>query len=272
MRKIYLASPFFNEKQIDRVETLLKNLKESGFKVFSPMHDSKFKLSATPSKEDAMEVFNDNIKNIDESGAVVAIIDERDSGTEFEIGYARSIGKQVLYMCFDPESDHKERLGYIKVDHSDIYYDVHRMMNRLRSCNKNSDCKSALFVFENEDDISSYMGSNPSSMEDTLHIKVITSTMDRFFEFDQNVDYIVISRKGKSYLSSYLWGAAYGYNVPVIGLGSDAAENLMLHPSTVAICNNLEEVDEFIKKTRSMKKEEVINKYRKYGNIKAEVI
>lgn len=108
--KIYLASPFFNEEQIERVkrveEALKANTTVGAF--FSPRLQQLNHLPfGTPEWSEA--VFLNDIKHIQWADAVVAVIDfdgdtslhgsvhnHVDSGTAMEIGYAFATGKPVI--------------------------------------------------------------------------------------------------------------------------------------------------------------------------------
>ena len=98
MKKIYLASPFFNEAELDRMKSALKILREErGFEVFAP-YELKSDLEFG-SLEWRHETFNADIDNIKSSDFVVSIISNgnySDSGTAWECGYSYAIGKPVI--------------------------------------------------------------------------------------------------------------------------------------------------------------------------------
>lgn len=92
MRKIYLASPFFNDRERAYVDVVASILRTKGFDVFVPMEhqidpDKKL-LNVVWGKQ----VFKMDLNAILECDALVAIYYgmESDSGTAFEIGYAYS--------------------------------------------------------------------------------------------------------------------------------------------------------------------------------------
>ena len=105
--KIYLAAPFFNEEQKERIEFVENLLDRLKFDVFSPRRASTLK-SGSPLSE-MEKTFNENIKHIDSCDFVLAILDTEDgckysdSGTVFEFGYAYSKNKPVL--CFNETRD-----------------------------------------------------------------------------------------------------------------------------------------------------------------------
>lgn len=95
VQQIYLASPFFNEAQIERlsrVEEVLFSNPE--LNVFSP-RQSKY-TEEFGSVEWRDTVFMNNAKHIMKADRVVAIYDEEDSGTIWEIGAACAMGIPVI--------------------------------------------------------------------------------------------------------------------------------------------------------------------------------
>ena len=93
----YLASPFFNPEQLDRVERLKKVFEENGFTYYSPKDEA---VVAPDADHDWREkVFADNCLAIQRSSAVVAITDGKDPGTLWESGYAFGINKPIVYLA-----------------------------------------------------------------------------------------------------------------------------------------------------------------------------
>jgi nucleoside 2-deoxyribosyltransferase len=95
---IYLASPFFNEKEImfiEQVEHILEN--NPMLDVFSPrkLQTPEFRPQ---SPEWAQNIFEADITNLDKADVVVAIIQDNydDTGTAFEIGYAYATKKPIV--------------------------------------------------------------------------------------------------------------------------------------------------------------------------------
>jgi len=94
-QKIYLASPFFNSEQLARIEQIEKLIVKEGWVLFSPrLADSASKMNKMIREGDIVPdelrraVFRDNVDNIDNSDMMIAVIDERDTGVMFEMGYA----------------------------------------------------------------------------------------------------------------------------------------------------------------------------------------
>ena len=84
--KVYLAGPFFNEEQLERLQFIEALLSQMNYDVFSPMRASKIKPGA--SHQDMVDTFNGNVTHIDEADFVLAILDGNDVGTVWETGYA----------------------------------------------------------------------------------------------------------------------------------------------------------------------------------------
>lgn len=99
---IYLAGPFFTLAQLWMIDEAKKNLKEMGFKVFSPYHDV--------GKGSAADVVHQDISAIVECDMMLAIGDGLDSGTMYEIGYARAKDKPVVMYSENETSDNRKMM------------------------------------------------------------------------------------------------------------------------------------------------------------------
>ena len=88
---VYLAGPFFNIAQRWLVEESRLALVGMGLRVFSPLHDVGIGL--------AHDVAPKDIEGLKASRAVLALVDGLDTGTVFEIGYARSLAKPVVVLA-----------------------------------------------------------------------------------------------------------------------------------------------------------------------------
>ena len=95
--KVYFASPFFNEEQIEREERCKAKLRVLGFNVWSPKENVV--VTNNFSSEARTKAFQDNVRNIDNADIVFAITDGKDMGTIWEAGYAYGIGKIIVYYC-----------------------------------------------------------------------------------------------------------------------------------------------------------------------------
>ncbi|ANZ57888.1 nucleoside 2-deoxyribosyltransferase [Fructilactobacillus lindneri] len=101
MAQIYLASPFFSEEQIQRIEVVEKALTNNPTVAdfYSPRKHQEAKNKEF-TKPWAKEIYQRDIENIEAADAVVAVIDfvgdNVDSGTAYEIGAAVQMGKPVV--------------------------------------------------------------------------------------------------------------------------------------------------------------------------------
>jgi hypothetical protein len=89
--RIYLAGPIFTLAQLWLVEQTRESLQGFGLEVFSPFHDVGY-----GSADDVVQL---DLEGIHTSDLVFAIADGLDSGTIYEIGYARAQGKPVVVYC-----------------------------------------------------------------------------------------------------------------------------------------------------------------------------
>lgn len=88
MKRVYLAAPFFNDEQIERVDHVAKVLREvHGLDVFSPReHQMKGLEFLSDDWRDA--VFANDVAQMHKCDFMVAIYDGNDAGTYFETGFA----------------------------------------------------------------------------------------------------------------------------------------------------------------------------------------
>jgi nucleoside 2-deoxyribosyltransferase len=98
MKRVYLASPFFNDKEIGYLEQVEEILAEKGLKVFSPMRKPIAENVEVGSRQWSIETFMDDIKHIKWAEIVVGIYhgNYSDSGTAWEFGYAYATDKPVI--------------------------------------------------------------------------------------------------------------------------------------------------------------------------------
>lgn len=99
--KVYLAGGWFNPEQkriLDEVEGLL--FKYSNLDVYSPRLQTQFKSGTKPTREMCENVFNNNIRAIDNSDLVVASTEGKDMGTLIEIGAASVLKKPIIAVFF----------------------------------------------------------------------------------------------------------------------------------------------------------------------------
>ncbi|GEK28172.1 nucleoside 2-deoxyribosyltransferase [Furfurilactobacillus siliginis] len=103
MKSIYLASPFFDEDQLDRVKRVEKALADNKTvgNVFSP-RTSQFPELTFGSPEWQTTAYEHDLAELTAADVIVAVADftedSVDSGTAFEIGYAAALKKPIVLL------------------------------------------------------------------------------------------------------------------------------------------------------------------------------
>jgi nucleoside 2-deoxyribosyltransferase len=122
--RVYLASPFFTLGERWLVDEARRCLRELGVRVFSPVHD----IGHGP----ADAVAPADLAAIDECDVVFAILDGLDSGTMFEIGYARARNKPVYALAQSvSDTDLKMAVGSGCVAFDDFVTALHHVAWRV---------------------------------------------------------------------------------------------------------------------------------------------
>lgn len=90
---IYIASPFFNEKQLQVVKLIEDALRKEQIEFFSPRLEggSLKDMSPEERKNVSKEIYYMNLDAIESAHIMISIIDDFDPGTMFELGYAAGI-------------------------------------------------------------------------------------------------------------------------------------------------------------------------------------
>jgi hypothetical protein len=108
---VYLAGPFFNEGEIILNDLIFKQLKEFEIEVFSPFHDVGF----------GKDIASKDLEGLKDSDLLFANLNGKDTGTIFEIGYARALSIPVIIYV-------QENLGHhstmIEGSECEIYNDL----------------------------------------------------------------------------------------------------------------------------------------------------
>ena len=100
--KVYLAGPFFTLAELWMVGQARRDLQAMGMDVFSPYHDV-----GLGSADDVVEKDLEGVRDCD---ALFAIGDGLDSGTIYEIGYARALNKPVVFYAENESSQDKKMM------------------------------------------------------------------------------------------------------------------------------------------------------------------
>jgi nucleoside 2-deoxyribosyltransferase len=111
MTKVYLAGPFFKPEQIEVLETLEKIIRGEGFELISPRFAGVLSnMDQDRRQAAALTIFAHNCVDLHEADIVIAIIDDRDSGTMWEMGF--------FYGLFWSQKGGKERKIYTFTNHN----------------------------------------------------------------------------------------------------------------------------------------------------------
>lgn len=107
LKRVYLASPFFNDKEVEYLERVEKILEEKSLKVFSPMRNPVDEQVQVGSRQWSIETFMNDIKYIKWSEIIVGIYhgNYSDSGTAWELGYAYATDKPVILVHIGENSN-----------------------------------------------------------------------------------------------------------------------------------------------------------------------
>ena len=94
---IYIAAPFFNEEQVEFVDAIEQCLELNGLEYYSPRSEGVL-MNMTPEEKKARMkyIFDKNVEMLDKCDIVLAVIDNYDTGTVWEIGYAYAKGKKII--------------------------------------------------------------------------------------------------------------------------------------------------------------------------------
>lgn len=105
--KIYLASSFFNEKELENVKIAEKILTERGFSLFSPRLNEVRTDENTQQSWWSKETFMNDKKFIDWADVVVMLYygGYSDSGTAWECGYAYGTNTPVVVVQLGEDSN-----------------------------------------------------------------------------------------------------------------------------------------------------------------------
>ncbi len=104
---IYIAAPFFNEEQTLKVETIKTILKNLKLTFYSPKDVNLFENNKG---FDPDIIFKENLRAIKESNIIIAVTNDRDQGTHWEMGYAFSCNIPVIAIWINSDKEAKFNL------------------------------------------------------------------------------------------------------------------------------------------------------------------
>jgi nucleoside 2-deoxyribosyltransferase len=134
--KIYLASPFFNDKEILIYDEVIKKLRQK-HEVFVPREHVIENAWEMTNKEWGKAVFDMDVDAIRDCDVVVALNwgMYSDSGTAWECGFAYGIGKKVINLICDAEKEYSVMMinGAEEVKNlEDELFDIQTSINILQ--------------------------------------------------------------------------------------------------------------------------------------------
>jgi sugar/nucleoside kinase (ribokinase family) len=92
---IYLASPFFSKPEVDWVKLITDRIEGASFKVLSPSRENGIINKETPVDE-RKNIFAADLELLRQSDIMVALLDNGDPGTCFEVGLAYERGIPII--------------------------------------------------------------------------------------------------------------------------------------------------------------------------------
>ncbi|KYH39029.1 MAG: hypothetical protein AYL30_001640 [Candidatus Hecatellales archaeon B24] len=106
MVKVYIAGPLFTEGErwlLERVDEACRNL---GLETYLPHRDTSPEMGVH-------KIYESHLKALKECEVLVAVLDgaDVDSGTAFELGYFKALGKPVIGLRTDLRALHLPRHG-----------------------------------------------------------------------------------------------------------------------------------------------------------------
>ena len=81
--KIYLAGPFFNEKQLETIQLIEKEFDKHGFDYFHLPPEEK--------RKESKRIYDSNVEEMAKANILFAVVDGRDTGTVYEMGYFKCL-------------------------------------------------------------------------------------------------------------------------------------------------------------------------------------
>ena len=95
--KVYIAAPFFSPEQLLKVQEIEKHLAKNEIDFYSPRSEGVLDEMEQEDKMNSRKrIYETNIKRMDECTHMVAWLDDRDTGTIFEVGYFTAQKKPVV--------------------------------------------------------------------------------------------------------------------------------------------------------------------------------
>ena len=97
MKKCYIASGWFSPEWLEELESIKATLDNLGLDYFSPKDENLCEPDSDVGFQD--QVFNGNIKGMEECDWMICNTRNKDMGSIFEAGYFHKLGKPIVYFC-----------------------------------------------------------------------------------------------------------------------------------------------------------------------------
>jgi nucleoside 2-deoxyribosyltransferase len=97
MNRCYIASGWFSPEWLEELENIKTTLDSLGLSYFSPKDENLCSPDSTASFQD--EVFNGNIRGMEECDWMLCNTRNKDMGSIFEAGYFHKLNKPIVYFC-----------------------------------------------------------------------------------------------------------------------------------------------------------------------------
>ena len=91
--RIYLAGPFFNDKQNETISRIEDEFDKHGLNYFSPRKSGGViaHLSPEDKLKESKRIYDKNVEEMVSAHILFAIVDGRDTGTVYEMGYFKAL-------------------------------------------------------------------------------------------------------------------------------------------------------------------------------------
>ena len=97
MRKCYIASGWFSPEWLEELENIKTTLDRLNLDYFSPKDENLCDEDSDVGFQD--QVFNGNIRGMEECDWMICNTRNKDMGSIFEAGYFHKLGKPIVYFC-----------------------------------------------------------------------------------------------------------------------------------------------------------------------------
>jgi nucleoside 2-deoxyribosyltransferase len=97
MNRCYIASGWFSPEWLEELENIKTTLDSLNLGYFSPKDENLCSPDSTVNFQD--EVFNGNIRGMEECDWMLCNTRNKDMGSIFEAGYFHKLGKPIVYFC-----------------------------------------------------------------------------------------------------------------------------------------------------------------------------